>query len=64
MHKYSVILNNHNKPSDRFLTSGYGDPSDVSKVYEDESHDCRTVEMLSKFIIRDSAYPAVITLSI
>jgi xylose isomerase len=34
MHKYSVILNNYNKPSDRFLTSGYGDPSDALGVFE------------------------------
>jgi xylose isomerase len=32
-HKYSVILNNYNKPSDRFLTSGYGDPSEQRGVY-------------------------------
>lgn len=33
-HKYSVILNNYNKPSDRFLTSGYGDPAQNRGVYE------------------------------
>jgi len=33
-HKYSVILNNYNKPSDRFLTDGYGDPSKNRGVYE------------------------------
>jgi xylose isomerase len=33
-HKYSVILNNLNKPSDRFLTSGYGDPSSNLGVFE------------------------------
>ena len=27
-YKYSVILTNYNKPSDRFLTAGYGDPSE------------------------------------
>lgn len=33
-HKYSVILNNYNKPSDRFLTSGYGAPAANRGVYE------------------------------
>jgi xylose isomerase len=33
-YKYSVILNNLNKPSDRFLTSGYGAPRDAQGVYE------------------------------
>ncbi|MCK4725445.1 MAG: sugar phosphate isomerase/epimerase [Anaerolineales bacterium] len=33
-HKYSVILNNYNKPSDRFLTAGYGDPTENLGVYE------------------------------
>jgi xylose isomerase len=33
-HKYSVILNNYNKPSDRFLTAGYGDAADQLGVYE------------------------------
>ncbi|HVO68781.1 MAG TPA: TIM barrel protein, partial [Aggregatilineaceae bacterium] len=33
-HKYSVILNNYNKPSDRFLTAGYGDPAEQLGVYE------------------------------
>jgi xylose isomerase len=33
-YKFSVILNNYNKPSDRFLTSGYGDPGDNRGVYE------------------------------
>lgn len=31
---FSVILNNLNKPSDRFLTSGYGAPGDNAGVYE------------------------------
>ncbi len=33
-YKYSVILNNYNKPSDRFLTSGYGDPAKNQGVYD------------------------------
>jgi len=33
-HKYSVILNNYNKPADRFLTSGYGDPADIRGVFD------------------------------
>lgn len=33
-HKYSVILNNYNKPSDRFLTDGYGDPAKDGGVFE------------------------------
>jgi xylose isomerase len=32
--KYSVILNNYNKPSDRFLTSGYGAPASKRGVFE------------------------------
>lgn len=33
-YKYSVILNNYNKPSDRFLTSGYGAASENRGVYD------------------------------
>ncbi len=33
-HKYSVILNNYNKPSDRFLASGYGDPAKQMGIFE------------------------------
>jgi xylose isomerase len=33
-HKYSAILNNLNKPSDRFLTSGYGAPGKTRDVYQ------------------------------
>ena len=33
-YKYSVILTNYNKPSDRFLTAGYGDPSEQRGVFE------------------------------
>lgn len=33
-HKYSVILNNYNKPSDRFLTAGYGEHTSSKGLYE------------------------------
>lgn len=33
-YKYSVILNNYNKPSDRFLTSGYGDLTQSRGVHD------------------------------
>ncbi len=33
-YKYSVILNNYNKPSDRFLTDGYGAASESRGVFE------------------------------
>ena len=33
-YKYSVILNNYNKPSDRFLTGGYGAASESRGVFE------------------------------
>src|SRR3990170_1585354 len=33
-YKYSVILNNFNKPSDRFLTGGYGAASESRGVFE------------------------------
>ncbi len=33
-YKYSVILNNFNKPSDRFMTSGYGDPAIKRSVFD------------------------------
>ena len=33
-YKYSVILNNYNKPSDRFLTSGYGPAEGAKSLFE------------------------------
>ena len=33
-HKYSVIVNDYNKPSDRFVSSGYGDPSNELDILQ------------------------------
>lgn len=33
-YKFSVILNNYNKPSDRFMTAGYGAPSEQRGVFD------------------------------
>jgi len=33
-HKYSVIHTNYNKPSDRFMGGGYGEPGSANDVYQ------------------------------